>query len=139
MSVDICNDFLIEYLNYDTLPLIMQIALWHENNKLLNICERMVCDHANEVFENEAFQYNGQQVLKQILSMPSLSCSESDLLDACMKWAESACQQNDIPNPELTLIFMTNKYQSYRLILFVLLLYFEFVKCQMNEKWRTPF
>lgn len=98
---DICNDFLIEYLNYDTLPLTMQIALWYENAKLLSICERMVCDHANEVFENEAFFHSGKQVLKHILSMPSLSCSETDLLDAYMKWAEWYCQRNGILDPTI--------------------------------------
>lgn len=126
--MDICNDFLIEYLNYDTLPLTMEIALLYEIPKLLRICERMICDHANEVFESEAFLYSGPKTLKHILSMSSLSCGETDLLDACMKWAEWACQRNDILNP--TVAQRLNELgDCLHLIRFRSMSYEEFTSC----------
>lgn len=126
--MDICNDFLIEYLNYDTLPLTMEIALLYEIPKLLRICERMICDHANKVFESEAFLYSGPKTLKHILSMPSLSCGETDLLDACMKWAEWACQRNDILSP--TVAQRLNELgDCLHLIRFRSMSYAEFTSC----------
>ncbi|XP_055314004.1 uncharacterized protein LOC129575101 [Sitodiplosis mosellana] len=89
--VRICIDFLTEYMSFETVYLTLHIAALYEITELINICERMICDDAKSAFAAEAFPYCSYMVLKRILSMPGIDCSEADLLDAAMLWAKQAC------------------------------------------------
>lgn len=67
------------------------MAIWYDNQKLMILCERMICDHTDEIFTSNSFPYCGQQVLNKIVSMQCLSCIEMNILIGCMRWAETQC------------------------------------------------
>lgn len=89
--MNMCIDFLIEYLNHETVFLTLQIAMLYDIKELKEICHRMICNDTKALFATESFPYCSFEVLKRIISLPSLSCSEVDLLDAAMQWAKHAC------------------------------------------------
>lgn len=89
--VTMCIDFLTEYLSHETVFLTLQIAMCYELTELKEICERLICNETKSVFQTDSFPYCSFAVLKKILSMPWLCCSELDLLDAAMQWAKHAC------------------------------------------------
>lgn len=99
--VNMCIDFLIEYISVETVFLTLHIALLYEVKELINICERMICDDAKSVFAAETFPYCSTMVLKRILSMPGIDCSESELLDAAMLWAKQACFTESDETPSI--------------------------------------
>lgn len=126
--VDICNEFLIEYLSIETLPLTLQIAIWFDNKQLLTICERMICDHTSELFKSESFLYCSYQVLHKIVTMSGLSCRESSVLDACMRWAESACFMDSTMSP--TMANLLEKLDDcFHSIRFIAMTFDEFTEC----------
>lgn len=89
--VNMCVDFLIEYLTHETVFITLQIAIWYELTELITICEGMICNEAKSVFAAESFPFCTFAVLKKILLMSGLDCTESVLLDAAMLWARQAC------------------------------------------------
>lgn len=99
--VRMCTDFLTEYMTVETVFLTLHIALLYEITELIDICERMICDDAKSAFAAEAFPYCSYTVLKRILSMRGIDCSEVDLLDAAMLWAKQACLTESDETPTI--------------------------------------
>lgn len=64
--VSMCIDFLIEYLNNETVFLTLHIAFVYDNKELITYCERMICNDPKSVFSAEAFVYCSKMVLKRI-------------------------------------------------------------------------
>lgn len=114
--VNMCVDFLIEYLTHDTIFITLQIAIWYDLTDLMAICTRMICDEAKLVFAAESFPFCTFVVLKRILLMNGLDCTEMDLLDAAMLWARHACfsQTDHTPTIEQCKMKLGESFESIR-------------------------
>lgn len=99
--VTMCIDFLIEYINYETVFSTLHIALLYEFKELTIVCERLICADPKSAFSTEAFPYCSSTVLKWILSMNGIDCNEGDLLDAAMLWAKQACFMETDETPSI--------------------------------------
>lgn len=101
-SLRTCIPFLESQLTKENVVTVHQLAILLENSKLKEICEKWIRAFTNEVLKSEAFLECDQKVVEYILQSDVLECCETDILEACIKWAASSCQKNglDEKNPK---------------------------------------
>lgn len=83
----------IQKLTIDNLCWGYQLAIITENAKLKRHCEHIICENANDIFNSRTFVRCNQNVLRHILQLDALMCDESDVFEACVRWAKFACLQ----------------------------------------------
>lgn len=94
--LDTCASFLKRKITIESVTLIYELSLLLKNEKLMEFCEKYIKLFTNAVLETDAFLKCGQEVIRRILESDILACSEYELFDACMKWAEKSCQSNGL-------------------------------------------
>lgn len=95
-GLEMCEDFLLENSKIDDVCTHLTMAVKY-NLKLLQIqCEEKIRVNAVEVFKLDGFIDVNVIVLKVILQIDDLNCLEEDIFNACIKWAENACVQDNI-------------------------------------------
>lgn len=91
-----CVKFLLSELRQQKDALWMyQLAIDINNDDLKKVCEDFITHASKKLFESVEFQRCEKDMLKRILQMDKLSCSEIDVFRACLTWAESVCKQNN--------------------------------------------
>ncbi|XP_055319530.1 BTB/POZ domain-containing protein 6-like [Sitodiplosis mosellana] len=73
-----------------------QLAMSVDNVLLRQFCERMISTSPLDVFQTDSFLRCDRNILKNILLIDLMLCKETDVLNACLSWARSACKQNDL-------------------------------------------
>lgn len=68
-----------------------QLAIITANTKLVQHCERIICENTNDIFNSNSFVRCNQNVLRHILQLDALLCDKSDVFEACVCWAKNAC------------------------------------------------
>lgn len=90
-----CINFLTETLSADNLCQSYYLAMKHECEDFSECCERKISLHSDEVFTSKGFICSGREVVFNILQLESLNCKETDVFNACIKWAKNFCAQNE--------------------------------------------
>ncbi|XP_055310678.1 BTB/POZ domain-containing protein 2-like [Sitodiplosis mosellana] len=72
-----------------------QLAVNLKNAELIEYFEEKIIKSPKEVFASEVFKRCDKSILKRIFEL-DLICKETDVFDACLKWAKYACEQNDL-------------------------------------------
>lgn len=80
--LSVCNDFLKNHLNESNVCSTYELATLFDNVALMRSCETIIGMEPKMVFESEAFMTTDRKVLRKILSLNWLSCTEIDLFDA---------------------------------------------------------
>lgn len=80
-------------LTIDDLCWGYQLAIITGNTKLKQYCERVICENANDIFNSSTFVQCNQNALRHILQLDALMCDESDVFEACVCWAKTACTE----------------------------------------------
>lgn len=76
----------------------------YKAKKLREFCERAICMNSKGIFESEGFLNAPYDVVLQIMSLDSLICDEIEAFAACLAWARTTCQRNDLnPNESVQL------------------------------------
>lgn len=106
LILDYLKDYVESFLGQLTLDNICwgyQLAIITNNELLKRYCEEAICKYANDIFQSNTFLQCNQTVLKHILLLNALMCEESDIFEACLKWAKSVCVHNglDENDPEM--------------------------------------
>lgn len=65
-------------------------------DQVKHTCENYIMGFPLEIFASDVFCHCDQVVLKQMLQLNSMACTEFDVLDACLKWAKHACQRDNV-------------------------------------------
>lgn len=91
-----CATFLESQLTNRNMFWGYQLAISLNNQKLRKFCEDKIVYLAFELFKSQAFLHCDRKVLKNILEMDELACSEFDIFTACMEWAKISCRQNKL-------------------------------------------
>lgn len=87
--VELCSRFWLEHYhrnNIDDICLAYEHALKLNVPELRGLCERIISLHSDRVLKTDGFLACPFNVLDCILSLDSLWCNESAVLNACMKW-----------------------------------------------------
>ncbi|XP_055299859.1 uncharacterized protein LOC129567229 [Sitodiplosis mosellana] len=62
----------------------------------MKFCESKIKYNTNEILSSSSFLDCDQNVLKRILQMDSLFCTEAELIEACMSWVKSVSNQEQL-------------------------------------------
>lgn len=96
--LDVCESFLLLKSNFtvDNVCEIYGVGLFFNREKTKSVCEQMIRDHTNQVFQTDAFLNCDRRVLAHILKLDNLSCLEMNVFIACMHWLERASNTNQL-------------------------------------------
>ncbi|KAG4073815.1 hypothetical protein HA402_001039 [Bradysia odoriphaga] len=101
--VQLCVDFLIDVSPLDNVFLGYRLALSYDFVQLKELCESLIKKHTVKAFRSDEFIVNCDfDSLLSILKLDTLNCKESDVFNACIKWAKEACRlgNTDPEEPE---------------------------------------
>lgn len=96
-----CTDYLLEMVGLDKLCWCYQLALFHDIKPLNEFCEEHISINIKKVFQSNDFLRCNRDVLCRILSLDSLKCTEVNVFDACIQWAQSFCKQKSVDSTNM--------------------------------------
>lgn len=94
--VDECVHFLIDILTVERLCWTYQLAIFYDLEFLRNRCESEISGKTKELFASESFKQCDHEILTRILKLDSFKCTEGEVFDACISWAQAACKEKYI-------------------------------------------
>lgn len=92
--LNICSSFLIASLSNDEICWAYQLAIHYELNDLKTFCRSEISINIKDVLKSDGFLNCDWKILNEIVKLDKLYCQELVLLDACLKWAQNACERN---------------------------------------------
>lgn len=93
--VNRCAEFVKGKLTLDKICWGYQLAIFLKNEIFIELCEQNIMKSPKEMFASEGFRRCDEGILERILQL-NLTCSETDVFDACMAWAKSACKKDSL-------------------------------------------
>lgn len=97
-----CTNLTKETLTKDNVCLGYERAILFEDDDLKRLCEQTISEHAEEVFRSDGFLSCEPNLLRHILMLDSLKCTESVVFDGLMAWAKAACVRKGLDEPSNT-------------------------------------
>lgn len=94
--VDMCIDFLQNVITTSTVCFIYRLSILYEIGPLRRDCEKLITTKTLDVLASYEFQQCNRDVLIHILKLNTLKCTETEVFDACIAWAQADCQQRDV-------------------------------------------
>ncbi|XP_031635390.1 kelch-like protein 8 [Contarinia nasturtii] len=135
--VDECINFLIETLSVETVCLTYCVAIKHGCEDVIELCERKISLHSDEVFASKDFVSSSREVIFNILQLDSLNCKETDVFNACIKWAKHVCTEKESdPDVKMNLraaLVPETPTQATNLLHQI----FDSVLCQSRSSWNA--
>lgn len=90
---NICGEYLKENIRVDDVLWIYEVAEHLEHAELVENCEEYVKRNTKAIFESESFLNCDRKIVKWVLQMDWLACSEMEVFQALMKWVKAKCGQ----------------------------------------------
>ncbi|XP_031633929.1 kelch-like protein 13 [Contarinia nasturtii] len=94
--LDVCEQFLINSQNDENLFQNYELGIFFNQTKLKKYCETAIAFDTKNVLTSGNFMECDRKVLSHILNIDSLSCSESELFEACMEWTKTAANADNL-------------------------------------------
>lgn len=94
--VNECTDFLLEIIALDKICWCYHLALLHDLKLLREFCEDHIGCNIKVIFETEDFLSCKRDVLHEILKLDTLNCTEMDVFNACIAWAQESCKRKKV-------------------------------------------
>lgn len=91
-----CIQFIESTLSYRNVCNGLGLALLYDLIDLKEKCEIKIAKISDVVFKSASFLNCDRKVLKHILDMDVLSCSEKLVFESCMEWVKHASKQNEL-------------------------------------------
>lgn len=88
--------FLAENLSVENVTFSLDLAVTYDLAELNDECKRTIIEKTAEVFEAEGFLCCNIDTLEAILLLEQVSCTEAEVFDSCIKWAERKCENEEI-------------------------------------------
>lgn len=96
--LDICAQFLTKNLTNDVVCFIYGLSIICDLTELKKICEVTIGLSTKVILKTAGFLECNRHVLGHILKLESLSCTETELFEACMEWVKSKSNQSVLKN-----------------------------------------
>ncbi|XP_055303109.1 kelch-like protein 41a [Sitodiplosis mosellana] len=93
---DACSTFLMQNLTADTVCWAYEVAVLFKRKDLMEFCNTLAKSEISAVVQSRCFMECDQKVLRHILKLDPLSGPNTDVFQACIAWAKSACQQKGL-------------------------------------------
>ncbi|XP_055310676.1 BTB/POZ domain-containing protein 2-like [Sitodiplosis mosellana] len=124
--------FLKGQLTLDNMCWGYQLAVNLQNEELVEFCGDKISRSPKKIFATDAFQRCDKSILKRIMEL-DLTCKETNVFDACLKWAKHACEEDDMDATKAENL-RTQLGDCLKLIRFGLMESEEFSECYMLNK-----
>lgn len=95
-SMVTCIIFLKKNLTEETILWVYQLAITNKCARLKKFCEQNIEHMIKDLLPSDKFLHCSHEVLDHILKLRTLDCDEVDLFDACIKWAKTSCESNNL-------------------------------------------
>lgn len=93
-----CSHYLHSLISAETACLILDQSLLYDQKELVRKSQQLIQMHSYEAFHSEAFMNISQRALCVLLSLPSFSCAEVEVFQACIQWGQHRCSVHGV-NP----------------------------------------
>lgn len=91
--LEVCLEYFKTNLTYENVCSTYGIAIFYEQDDLKRLCETMIAVNTKAFLESTAFLKCEQELLKYILQIDALSCTEVELFEGVMNWIRTSNQQ----------------------------------------------
>lgn len=91
-----CSTILTKEIGVENVVGYLKMALRFNQHQLKGKCIEFIGKNTGKVLASEEFICCDKETLTGILEIPSMSCKEHVLFDACIKWATAMCQRKGI-------------------------------------------
>lgn len=91
-----CESFIMENIGVDKLLWSHQLAQLYDLNSLEAFCVKQIGVNIRTVFQSMEFLRCERDTLCQILDFKPMNCNGTDVFDACISWARSKCERDQI-------------------------------------------
>lgn len=93
--LNICEEFLLRNTTLEDVCFAYQLAITYQRSQLKTFCMQKISKNSIDVFNSDGFRDCSQEVLKSILKIDMLSCEATQVFDACLDWAVTACKESE--------------------------------------------
>lgn len=94
--LEMCSVFLANKLTVENVISIVELAIIYDQLNLIKQCESKIRLNSREILQSPSFLECDGQVVSHILKMQVLSCSETDVFEACMSWIKATSKEEKI-------------------------------------------
>lgn len=92
----ICTKFISGHLTYRNVCIGLGPALRYDLGELQESCEKKISKFADVVLRSAGFLTCEKHVLKHILNLDKLACSEKLIFKSCMAWVKNVSKKNEL-------------------------------------------
>lgn len=108
-----CSRFFEYNMTDDNVCTAYGLAILFQQEKLMNICEINIAINTKAVFNSNSFLKCKQETLYHILRLDSMSCTETEVFNACIRWVE-ANSKEDTLSAELIRTYLGGAFYEIR-------------------------
>lgn len=94
--LEMCSVFLANKLTVENVISIIELAIVYDQLDLRKLCESKIRLNSREILQSPSFLECDGQVINHILKMDFLSCSETEVFEACMAWVKASSKEDDL-------------------------------------------
>lgn len=96
--LELCSVYLANKLTVENVIAVIELAIIYDQIDLRKSCESKIRLNSREILNSQSsgFLECDGQVVNHILKMDFLSCSETEVFDACMAWVKAASKQDKL-------------------------------------------
>lgn len=94
--IDGCLSYMMNNITVDNAVAALYCASIFQLDALRDESTCFIGANTGAVLQSSAFLRCNPKTLQQVLSIEPISCSEADVFDACMEWAEESCDDKRI-------------------------------------------
>lgn len=94
--LEICSVFLANKLTVENVMCVIELAIIYDQVELRKLCESKIRLNSREILQSPSFLECDEQVVNHILRMNFLSCSETEVFEACMAWVKAVSKEDKL-------------------------------------------
>lgn len=91
-----CSNFMLQQLSIEHVLSYSNAANTYDLEAVQSSCWKFISENTQDVLELPEFLSCSKSMLASILQLKKVSCTEANMFDSCMKWAEQRCVENEL-------------------------------------------
>lgn len=100
--IETCESFLMKTVaELNNVCWCYRLAILYDNKQLRNHCEELISENTTNVLTSSDFIECDREVLLNILKMDTINCKETEIFNACIKWARAACKHKNLDDTDV--------------------------------------
>lgn len=98
-----CTEYIELHLSIDTVIHSLDLALTYDLDGSKEKCKEIISDNTEDVLKTDDFLTCHSDILKIILQLEKIACTEARIFDACIEWADRQCRDKNVESNAETL------------------------------------